>query len=563
MKPGLAAVFLIIFQLYCLGQADTISKNNKNLSKWAYEVLNIPTINDKNSKEIIVAVIDDGFRLSHKSLKDFIYINKDEIPGNNLDDDQNGYIDDFSGWDISDMDNDVSISKKQETEYFHGTFIASNISGVAMECFGGFASKKIKILPVKVLSDRSESTAINDGYAGIKYAIDMQADIICCAWSGGSPSKEDKEIINLALSKGILIIASGGNFYKEGVDFPASITGVYAVAALDTLLRKVKNSNYGMKIDLALPGQNVRSAYNVADNAYFYGEGTSASAGLATGCVAVLKSLAPIAGSQQIIDALKNTATPIDSLNLQYCGKLGAGLPNLTEAIRYLQNPQERAGFFDPLRPEGTITILKRYPEYTWNIHPSGAYKSIHFIPENLNKKDRQIIISFSNKDNIIFENYITELRSGIEIPGSNVEMKFKGGKKSLPKHLRINYFVETIDSTKLYCSETIYIEKEEGQIDDNSGVANYSNNCNCKWQISAPENTRINLEFIEFDTEAKVDFVWLFDGTTTNPDNIIAKFSGDKIPPSVTSRTNKVLLWFVTDSHGTGTGWKLNYSAK
>ena len=84
-----------------------------------------------------------------------------------------------------------------------------------------------------------------------------------------------------------------------------------------------------------------------------------------------------------------------------------------------------------------------------------------------------------------------------------------------------------------------------------------------CKWQITVDEGKRIEFSFSRFDTQAKVDFVYLFDGTTASPSNMIAKFSGKNIPPSVTSRTNKVLVWFVTDQVHTNTGWELQYISK
>lgn len=564
MKTGLLILSILFFHLSCPGQSDTLLYKNKNLSTRAYEVLSIPKLNVQNSKEIVVAVIDDGFRLSHKSLKDFIYINKGEIPDNNRDDDGNGYIDDVSGWDISDMDNEVNISKHLENEYYHGTFIASIITSLATECFGENASKRIRILPVKVLSDRASTTAIMDGYQGIKYAVSMGADIICCAWSGGNPTTEEKEIINQALNMQILIIGSAGNAYHEKVDFPSSITGVLSIAALDTLLRKKDNSNYGMEVDLALPGQHVRAAYTVADNAWFYGEGTSAAAALATGCAAILKSMAPEASLGLIIESLKSTTTPIDHLNIRYSGKLGAGLPDLGSAIKYLQNPKERNSFFNPLRPEGSFIISENHPDGVWEIHPDGAYHSINFIPEVSSKKHSKKVISFFSGDSLVYKGPVKDISMGIKIPGSHAEIKFEENKRnSIPNGLKMNYYVETIDSTSLYCSDIVYIEAKEGIITDNSNSGNYANNSNCKWQITAPENTRIYFEFSEFNTEANVDFVWLFDGIGTLPENIIAKFSGTNIPPSITSRTNKVLVWFVTDGHNTGMGWKVHFRAE
>lgn len=61
-----------------------------------------------------MAVVDDGFRLSHKTLKNYIYTNEKEVPGNFQDDDQNGYVDDVQGWDASDGDNDVALPKGRE-----------------------------------------------------------------------------------------------------------------------------------------------------------------------------------------------------------------------------------------------------------------------------------------------------------------------------------------------------------------------------------------------------------------------------------------------------------------
>ncbi len=63
-------------------------------------------------------------------------------------------------------------------------------------------------------------------------------------------------------------------------------------------------------------------------------------------------------------------------------------------------------------------------------------------------------------------------------------------------------------------------------------------------------------------DTQANVDFVWIFDGTATIPDNLLAKFSGTNIPPFITTLSNEVLIWFVTDATTTGKGWKLKYES-
>ncbi len=567
MKRIILLVFISIlinspFPTFGNGFVD--STKSVKLSNKAYEALNIPALTIPIEREIVVAVVDDGFRLSHNSLKGFIYTNRNEIPGNQKDDDLNSYIDDYRGWDISDSDNDVSVRKGSEKEYYHGTFIASLITNIAFDCFGEKAKEKIKILPVKVLSDNTTSTYIRDGYQGIKYAMQMGADIICCPWSGGTPTNEEKAIINEALQKNILIIGAAGNQYQEKIDFPASITGILAVASLDTLFRKKENSNYGMQIDLALPGEMVKAAHPIADNAWFYGEGTSAAAGLTAGCAAVLKAISPNANPQEIMEALKNTATPLDSLNPKYAGKLGAGLPNLSKAVDYLLNPNKRFAYFNSSRTKGTIYIAQKENRTTWDIQPQGAFRAINIIPDIINKKDLEKRISIFQQDSLFFEGKLIDLKGGVEIPGSQASLRFASNKKKdMPTDLKINYFVQTIDSTTLYCEGTQYINADSGVITDNSGNDNYANNCACKWQINAKNSQKITFNFTEFDTEAKVDFVWLFDGTAPIQENIIAKFSGSNIPPSVTSRTNQVLVWFVTDKQNTGAGWTLQFEGK
>lgn len=546
------------------GSENEDSLKSLNLSNWAFEALNIPILDNALEKEIVIAVVDDGFMLSHNAFKGFIHTNDAEIPGNNIDDDHNGYIDDYQGWDVSDNDNNVNTTNSTKDSHYHGTFIASLVTQIIYDCYGERAKGKIRILPVKALSDHAPTTAITDGYLGIKYAAEMNVDIICTAWSGGIPSQEEKEIINKALQKNILILGSAGNTNKNTVDPPASTTGIYAIAALDTLLRKTKDSNYGMEIDLALPGEKVRAAHPAAKNAWFYGRGTSAAAGLAAGCAAVLKGLKPEASPREIMEALMNTTDPIDSINNSYCGKLGSGLPNLHLASTYLLEAEERSSFFRSDRPEGALYITGHNKRYQWDIDPWGAYHAIVLIPESIKTKDLKKTIFLRSADSIYYEGPIQGMIGGLSVPGSEVSIRFLSDqKKHLPSELKVNYHAETIDSTTIYCGGKVVVEAEKGTLSDNSGSANYANNCSCQWYIQASNSSRIKFDFDAFDTEAKVDFVWIFDGNSTNPENIIAKFSGSNIPPSVTSRTNSVTLWFVTNEQSTGKGWEVHYQGQ
>jgi hypothetical protein len=532
----------------------------KNENDWLYTTLNIKAPSIINTpKSIVIAVIDDGFRFTHKDLKPFIYSNTKEIPGNNIDDDNNGYIDDYNGWDVSDNDNDASLPAGRESEYYHGTAVAGIITGIFKKVYNTEAANYCKILPIKALSSNSGSTAILEGYKGIKYAIGLHPDIICCAWSGGTPSEEEKSIISEAIRKGIIIIASAGNFSSEKDEYPARLPGVWDIAATDTLNRKLQVSNYSERIDFATPGIKIKAPFTVADNSYFKPDGTSVSVAVMAGCAGLIKLVFPNEKKEIIEEAFKNTAIPVDSINIRYCGKLGAGIPDVEKAIEYISNPENRFTYHNPHNSKGTLIFNPGLKNQKKEIAPAGAYSGIflHISVDNISKLKGSIKIY--NKNTAWNNQSISSLPQNLFIPGSSLTIGINAPSKT-SKNLKIQYYPKTIDSTKLYCSDKKYISGNTGAFTDGSENDNYANNCACKWLISAPPGKRIKIEFTEFDTQAKTDFVWLFDGDATIPENIIAKFSGPNIPPTVTSTTNTVLVWFVSDWIITNKGWRLKY---
>lgn len=523
-----------------------------------YNILKIVQQKAAAGVVVKVAVVDNGFRLSHKTIRDFIYTNTGETPANFQDDDGNGYTDDMHGWDMSDNDNDVSVRPGKENRFYHGTYIAGIIASIFQRCYGDSAFRHLQIIPVKVLSDHAENSYFKDGYKGIRYATDLGADIICCAWSGGDPSDEEKRILNTAISKGIMIIGAAGNFYTEKADAPSSFPGVFCVASLDTLLKKSKYSNYGMRIDIAAPGDSVYGPHPAADNAYIHENGTSPASAIITGCATVLKALVPKATTEDILNAIRNTAVPVDSLNLTYCGKLGAGLPNMEKAIEFMKVPDFRFSTFSALRPKGNIYFNRKKSPHSWSIHPSGAYKGIHIVADC--KEPKKMVQLFTG-DSLWYAGPLSGISRMVFIPGSRFRIDLQPA-TGLPKDLVFSYYMETIDSTSLYCRGIHDMVREQDSIRDGSGDENYANNCSCKWQISVPAGKRIRMEFLTMDTQPNVDFVWIFDGTSPLPENILAKFSGTSIPPVITSFTNNVLVWFLSDGHTVGKGWSMKYSS-
>jgi len=540
---------------------DTVVTNEAKPDFRAYEMLHLPDLKNVPLTGVIkIAVVDDGFRLTHRTLKNYWYKNVNEIPGNGIDDDKNGYIDDVCGWDVADNDPDVSIPFGREAFFYHGTEVAGTLVMVAERCFGTRASEFIKIIPVKVLGDKSQKPYFEHGYDGIAYAIRQNADIIVCAWSGGKydPDKYNS-LFEEAKRKGITILGSAGNFYSGHCDPPASLNSVYAIAAVDTSLHKTTSSNYGDKIDLSASGELIYAPYPLKDNTYSYNDGTSGAVSLVAGCVTVLKALNPKASPDQLMDALKNTAKPLDSLNLTYGGKLGAGLPDLNAAVNYLKTESGRDVYFDSRRSKGDICIDQSTTRSFWAISPFGGFHGFNFsIKGEWNISGSTI--KFYSGDSLVSSYSPKSIPSTIFVKGNKVGVKYEGKKGAKPFY--ISYSSSPIDSTTLYCSDIKYFDNPEGEISDGSGPFDYANNCACKWQITVPEGKHIKIQFDEFDTQAKTDFVWLFEGTKTLKENTLAKFSGPSLPPIIISASNQVLIWFVTDSSITGKGWHLKYKA-
>ena len=288
--------------------------------------INIPeNIRPKSGKKkIVIAIVDDGVRISHKDIKGFIWKNPKEIPNNNVDDDGNGCRDDVGGWDVSDKDNDVRPPGNRLKVFYHGTHLAGIVTQISKAAYGDGAADFIEIMPVKCLADRAGKTYLKDGYKGIEYAIKAGADIIICAWGVGHISPDESEILEKAHKKGILIVASAGTFGGPE-QYPAAGEGVLAVAALGPEGKKIEKSNYGAFVDMAAPGTNILSAGVLSDTDYDTREGSSMATAIVASAAAIIKLQHPDYSGEMITACLKNSAQGIDVINPEYNVQLGAG----------------------------------------------------------------------------------------------------------------------------------------------------------------------------------------------------------------------------------------------
>jgi hypothetical protein len=295
---------------------------------------------------VIIAIIDSGVDFFHEDLTANVWTNELEVNGAaGVDDDSNGFVDDFHGWDFGDNDADPIHPVANREFYQHGTTCAglacavtNNLKGIAG------VSRNCKFMPVKNQSDDDPDPKY--GYEGIIYAADNGADIISNSWGYFGYSRWEQEVIDYAFSKGAVIVCAAGNTEIEAPFYPANYHHVISVAAVSDNDAKASYSNFGMMVDICAPGGKpdnlLLSTY--PKNKYGAAGGTSAATPIVAGVCALVKSQRPDWSNEQIIRQVLLTADNIDALNPQHASKLGYGRVNAYQALTAidLQDPDAR-----------------------------------------------------------------------------------------------------------------------------------------------------------------------------------------------------------------------------
>ncbi len=305
---------------------------------------------------VLVGVVDTGIDYTHPDLQGVLYINPGEdIDGdgvitdadrNNVDDDGNGYVDDFTGWDFANEDNDVMPPNAgPQKELSHGTHVAGIIAAVTDNQVGiaGISYRSKLIVTKNAKDDDLTQPNIVKGYSGILYCAKLGAKIINCSWGGGYDLFGKLVIDNVTKNYGAIVVAAAGNDAHNNDNnpqYPSDFPDVIAVASLRNDDRKANYSNFGKIIDISAPGGEGGSYYNailstihVSAGSYASWQGTSMASPVVAGAFALIKAWFPNADRQELIDRLLSAADPIDDVNANYQGLLGAGRVNVYNVI--------------------------------------------------------------------------------------------------------------------------------------------------------------------------------------------------------------------------------------
>jgi len=285
----------------------------------------------KGDSSIVIGILDTGIRLTHEDLKNKIKYNyADPIDG--IDNDRDGYTDNYYGWDTTNNDNNPSPDNIE-----HGALV-SGVAGASTNNATGIAGVgyNVKILPVKILESVGGVLRFG-GYEGIVYAADHGCQVINLSWgSAGYRSAYEQDIINYAaINKNVVIVAAAGNTVTDPDYFPASYDNVLSVTIVDSQDQVPYYATLGRPIDIAAPGIQLLSTRSTNDNAYLPATGTSFSAPVVAGCAALVRKQFPAYTALQIAEQLRMTADDISQIpaNQNKKEKIGRGRVNLYRAL--------------------------------------------------------------------------------------------------------------------------------------------------------------------------------------------------------------------------------------
>ncbi len=288
---------------------DTIDTSTAAEDQWGQTMIGAPgawTAGVKGAG-VTVAVVDSGVDITHPQLRNQLAINTKEIPGNGLDDEGNGYVDDVHGWDF---DADQPIVSDTAG---HGTHVAGVIAAEHGYSTVKGVAPSAKILPLDFMDGTGQGN-IGDAILAIKYAADQGARVINASW-GGSPCSQtlSKTIADLE-RQGVMFVAAAGN---SGVDidqmpeYPAAFRNSNQLTVGASTIRDFTAgfSNFSFQlVQLFAPGSSIASTYPGSRIASL--SGTSMAAPFVAGAAALLFSAHPTATVAQVRTALLTTVDP-------------------------------------------------------------------------------------------------------------------------------------------------------------------------------------------------------------------------------------------------------------
>ena len=307
---------------------------------------------ETGDENIVIAIHDTGVDYDHPDLENNIWINPGEDLNDNgivdpsdfneIDDDNNGYVDDIRGYDFVNTTTPVppgedgKIRDNDPIDFHgHGTHcsgiasaVTDNNIGIAGVCWN------CKIMPVRVGYKAQGGAGLIDidaAAAGLEYASDNGAHIISMSWGGGSVSQLIWDAVNYSYSKGSILVAAAGNIGSGYRHYPAAYPKVIGVSATDhndSIAHTAFGSNHGSWVDVAAAGEFIQST--MFNDTYACWSGTSMSTPQVSALAALILSKNPSFNQDEVRTIIRSTTDKVDSPE-KY---IGTGRINAYQAIQ-------------------------------------------------------------------------------------------------------------------------------------------------------------------------------------------------------------------------------------
>ncbi|MBD3217219.1 MAG: S8 family serine peptidase [candidate division Zixibacteria bacterium] len=308
----------------------------------------------ENTYSVIVAVIDTGVDTEHPELVGKIWTNPNEIAGNSIDDDHNGFVDDISGWDFTGEGTiGGPLPDNDPMDWFgHGTHCAGIIAATANNGIGiAGAADNCVIMPLKIFPLMLSSFAAE----AIVYAADNGADVINMSFGYPWHIEVLEDALAYANSRGVVLCASAGNDGGSYLNFPAGSPYTMAVSASNSSNKMAAFSTYGDHISVCAPGEAVLSLranesdiyaeygepdVHIISEDYYIASGTSMSGPHVAAVSAWVRAVSPGLVPGQVQSIIENTSTDILSplengpAMPGWDKYTGFGCVNLSEAVQ-------------------------------------------------------------------------------------------------------------------------------------------------------------------------------------------------------------------------------------
>lgn len=382
----------------------------------------------KGSKDIKVMVIDTGIDYNHKDLRDNMWINQEELNGEEgVDDDGNGYIDDIHGYDFANNDPDPFDDQG------HGTHCAGTIGAVHNDIGVAGVMAHVTLIPCKFLDKRGSGSTAN-AIKCIEYGIANNVDIMSNSWGGGGASDALKKAIEKARDAGIIFTAAAGNSASNNdtkPNYPSNydVENIIAVAANTKYKNLASFSCYGKKtVHIAAPGQTIYST--VPNNKYKNLSGTSMATPHVSGMLGLLLAHEGFTSFKEIKERLMFTGIYNPKYKNALISSADANLNNLLRDIRPERPAEPIPGqWIDKVldKPIETDHPYANSYEKKWTIKVKEA-KFIRLHVEKAELENRYDYIEVLNKQNQAMDKISGEKEDiySLHVDGDTINIKFK-----------------------------------------------------------------------------------------------------------------------------------------